>query len=291
MSGTSIGSLGGGVAGDGLLGRVIADSAATKQRLDRLTEHASNGLIGNAYAGLGGGATSALALQSAVAQQQTWSSNIDAVTGPMGVAQTALKQISDIASNFFAQTNNPNGLDPSNVDAVAADAQSALVQVAGLLDTTDGGAYVFAGQDSQNPPVPDPDNILSSGFATQIGAAVNNLGVAGSAATIAATLGIASSNAAGTSPFSAALSQPAAALTGLRASVQTGAGQHQPVGILAGANAAATSGGASTTGSYVRDIMRALATFGSLNSGMVSTAGFSAVVADTATSLSGAVGP
>ncbi len=158
------------------------------------------------------------------------------------------------------------------------------------MDTTDGGSYVFAGQDSQDPPVPDPDTILSSGFATQIGTAVSNLGVAGSAATIGATLGIAASNAAGTSPFSAALSQPAAALAGLRASVQTGAAQQQSVGILASANAAATSGGSSTTGSYMRDVMRALATLGSLNSGMISTTGFGALVSDTATSLSGAVG-
>ncbi len=102
MSGTSIGSIGGGAESYGLLGRVIADSEATKQRLDTLTGQASSGLIGDTYAGLGGGATAALSLQSAVAQQQTWSNNIDAVTGTMGVAQTALKQISDIASNFFA---------------------------------------------------------------------------------------------------------------------------------------------------------------------------------------------
>lgn len=289
MSGTSIGSLSGVVAGYDLLGRVVSDSAATKQRLETLTEQASSGLIGDTYAGLGGAATSALALQSAVAQQQTWSNNIDTVTGRMGVAQTALKQISQIASNFFAQTANLNGLDPSNVDSIAADARSALVQVAGLLDTTDGGSYVFAGQDSQNPPVPDADNILTAGFATQIGAAVANLAVAGPAATIAATLGIASSNAAGTSPFSAALSQPAPTLAGLRASVQTGAGQHEQVGILASANAVVASTGSSTTGSYTRDIMRALATLGSLNSGMVSTAGFSQLVADTATGLSGAI--
>jgi len=290
MSGTTIGSSVGAVTEYGLLGRVIADSTAAKQRLDKLTEQASSGLIGNTYAGLGGGATTALTLRAAATQQQTWSDNINAATGSMGVAQTALQRISDIASNFFAQTNNLNGLNSSNVDSVAADARSALVEVAGLLDTTDGGSYVFAGQDSQNPPVPDPDNILASGFATQIAAAVAGLGANGAAATIATTLGVAASNTPGTSPFSAALSQPPAALTGLRSSVQTGAAQHQPVGILASANAAVTSGGTSTTGSYTRDIMRALATLGSLDSTMVPTAGFSTLVADTASSLSGAVG-
>jgi flagellar hook-associated protein 3 FlgL len=282
--------LSGATAGYDLLGRIVADSAIAKQRLDTLTEQASSGLIADTYAGLGGGATTALALQAAVEQQRTWSDNIGAVTGQMGVAQTALKQISSIASSFYAQANSLNNLDPSAIDTIAADARSALVEVAGLLDTTDGGSYVFAGQDSQNPPVPVPDNILSSVFATQIGAAVANLASAGPAATIAATLGIASSNATGTSPFSPALSQPEPAQAGLRASVQIGAGQHEQVGILASANAAAVSTGSSTTGSYTRDIMRALATLGSLNGGMVLAAGFSQIVADTATSLSGAIG-
>ena len=290
MSGTSIGSLGGGVSGYGLLGRVVADSAQTKQQLDTLTEQISSGVISETYAGLGGSASAALTLQSAVAQQQVWSANIGAVTGQLGVAQTALQQIGSIASSFYSQANSLNAsLDPGAVGSLAASAQSALIQVADLLDTTDGGDYVFAGQDNQNPPVPDPDDILSSGFATQIGAAVGNLAGAGAAATISATLGIAASNAAGTSPFSAELSQPAATLAGLSASVQTGAGVSQPVGILASANLAATSGGSSTTGSYVRDILRGLATLGSLNSGMISTTGFSQVVADAATSLNNAV--
>ena len=289
MSGTTIGTMGGGVSSYDLLGRIVADSAVTKQQLNTLTEQASSGLIGNSYAALGGGASTSLALQAALAQQQAWSNNISAVTGQMGVAQTALQQISSIASNFFAQTNNLNGLDPNQVDVIAADAQSALVQVAGLLDTTDGGSYVFAGQDNQNAPVPDPDSILSSGFYTQINTAVGNLGVNGAAATAANTLNIAASNAAGTSPFSATLSQPAATLAGLRSSVQVGPGQHQSVGILASGNAAVVSAGSSTTGSYTRDIMRALATLGSLSSGMVNTAGFSQLVSDTATSLSGAV--
>jgi flagellar hook-associated protein 3 FlgL len=52
----------------------------------------------------------------------------------------------------------------------------------------------------------------------------------------------------------------------------------------------AASGGSSTTGSYIRDTMRALATIGSLSSTQVSVPGFQALVQDTRTSLSGAIG-
>lgn len=273
----------------GLLGELIANGRAVSTRLDTLTIQASTGKISTDYAGLGAGAATSLLLAPVVAHQTTWTHNIDAASSQMQVAQTALSQISGIAASFQAQANNLNGLDAGQIDSIAAAARDALVQVAGLLDSKDGSTYVFAGQDSQNPPVPNPDAVLSSGLATQIGAAVGSLGTAGAAATIAATLSIARSNAAGTSPFSAALSQPAASLQALQTTVQVGDGRQVRTGIVASANADVASTGGSTTGSYIRDIMRGLATLGSLSSGQINNAGFLALVTDTQTSLAGSV--
>jgi flagellar hook-associated protein 3 FlgL len=50
-----------------------------------------------------------------------------------------------------------------------------------------------------------------------------------------------------------------------------------------------TSTGTSTTGSYMRDLMRALATLGSLSSSQVNDPNFATLVQDTATSLNGVV--
>jgi flagellin-like hook-associated protein FlgL len=161
--------------------------------------------------------------------------------------------------------------------------------MASLLDTQVAGVYVFAGQDSANPPVPNPDDIGASGFVSQIAAAVAGLSGAGAAATNAATLGVAASNAPGVSPFSAALSQPAAVLAGLRPSAQVGEASRVATGLLASANGDVASTGASTTGSYMRDIMRALSVLGALSSGQVSDPGFADVVADTRASLGGAI--
>lgn len=277
--------------GGSLSGVVLSDSAAVKQQLDTLTDQAGSGYIASTYAGLGSGTSTALALSPVIADQQTWQNNIAAATGQMQVSQNALSQISTIASNFYAQIPNLNGLDASEVDDVASDAQSALQQVASLLDVTDGTTYVFAGQDTANPPVPDPNDILNSGFYTQIQQAVAGLSANGGAATTAATLAIASSNAAGTSPFSTALSQPASALAGFLPTVSTGPGQQATVGILASANASATSAGvpATSTGSYIRDILCSLATLGSLSSSQVNDAGFAQVVASVGTCLGGAI--
>ncbi len=276
---------------DGSIGSaLLQDSAAVRQQLDTLLQQAGSGYVADTFAGLGSGAAAtALAVAPQIAATQTSQSDINAATAQMQVAQTALSQISSIASTFYADTNNLNGLDPSQVDSTASDAQQALQQVGGLLDSTDGGLYVFGGQDSANPPVPNAQNILSSGFFTQIQSTVAGLAGSGASAVIAGTLAVAGSNAAGTSPFSAAMSQPASVLQAQRPSVAAGAGQIVPIGIPASANGFIASTGSSTTGSYTRDILRALATLGSLNSSQVNDAGFAAVVQDVHISLGDAL--
>jgi len=274
----------------GWMSSLISDAANVRQKLETLTNQVSTGLIGTTYAGLGSGAAVSLDLNPEIADLQTWQANINQTTGPMQVTQTAMTQLQSIAASFYASANSLNAADPSSVDVLAASAQSALQQVAGLLDTTDGNTYVFGGTDSANPPVPDPDQILGSGFYTQINGEVGNLASNGAAATAAATLATASSNATGTSPFSSYMTQPAATLQAETPVVQVGQGQTVQVGLLASANSSAvTSTGSSTTGSYMRDLMRALATIGSLSSSQVNDSGFQGVVQDAATSLQGVV--
>jgi flagellin-like hook-associated protein FlgL len=222
----------------------------------------------------------------------------------MSVTQAAMTQVQSIAAHFYAQLANVQGVAASAVDNIAATARDALSQVASLLDTQDGGVYVFAGQDTANPPVPDPNNIANvaahpGGYYDQISTAVGNLGVAGAVATAQATYDIALSNAPGTSPFSAYMSQPSAVLQTQLPTVQVGQNATRHVGLLASANALIPDtppgapplpgGPPASTGAYMRDVMRALATIGSLNGAQASLPGFGELVQDTRTSLSGAV--
>ena len=272
--------------GGDTLGLVIADATSTKTRLDRLTEQAGSGLIAQTYGGLSRTQASAtLAIGPVLTGQQALQDGIDAVQGRMDVTQTALQGISQVASDFYSRIADLNGLDASAVDSIASDAKDALKQVAGLLDTQSNGIYVFAGDDGSNPPVPDPDQITSSAFATAIGTAVAGLAVNGGATTIANTLAIAGTGAGGTSPFSAALNAGTAALP----VVATAEGQSMPVGVLASSNGAVASTGSSTTNSYTRDILRALATLGSMSSSQIGDSGFQALASDTYSSLGGAI--
>lgn len=275
----------------GLLTRLVADGRTVRGRLDTLTQQAADGYLSDTYAGLGSGARISLDLTPAIASQAAVQAAIGQARGRLDVQQTAMTQIQSVASSVYAKLVSLNGLDAGNVETVAAYARSSLTQVAGLLNTTDGGAYVFSGQDSAHPALPNGDAILSSGFFTQIQSAVATLSTNGATATAASTLATASSNASGTSPFSAFLSQGSAALVSARSTVPLGDGRSERAGLLASANAAAISSGSSSSGSYMRDVMRALATIGSLSSGQIADAtNFSALVADTRTSLRGAIG-
>ena len=223
-------TIGGTDAGYGMLGTLIANSTAVHQQLDTLTEQVSTGLVSQTYAGLGSGAGISLDLNPQLNALSTAQTNINEATGSMQVTQSAMTQIQQIAATFVSDMPNLNGVSSQEVDSIAANAQQALTQVANLLDTQDGDNYVFGGQDSSNPPVPSPNDILSSGFYTKINAAVSALSANGVAATTSATLSIAGSNATGTSPFSAYMSQTTPAIS--TPIVETGEGGTGTNGIV-----------------------------------------------------------
>jgi flagellar hook-associated protein 3 FlgL len=298
MSGSTIGATS--MSDYGLMSQMIADNTAIKQKLDTLTNQASTGLVGTTYAALGSGGSVAVDLNPEIASLQNWQNNISNATGALGVTQTAMTQITSIAQNLYSQLNDINDTNSSEIDTIAASARSSLQQVAGLLDSQDSGNYVFSGEDSSNPPIPNPDQILSSNFYTAISSAVSELGTNGAAATAAATLAIAAPTNSTDSPFSTWLTQqavsanyPSASATSpasLLPTIQIGQNQTVPVGILANMNASIASTGSSTTGSYTSDILRALATIGSLSSSqMNSGADVQGLVQDTRTSLGNAI--
>ena len=262
------------ISGDyGTLGLLVSQSATIKSQLDTLTAQASSGHVADTYATLGIATQTSLDLRPQITHLQAKQDAIDAVSGQTAVTQTALTRIAAILSQFNASLAGLNDVTPSQVDSTAASAKSALKEVANLLDSKDGSTYVFAGTDSGNPPVPDPDAITGSAFYTQIGAAVAGLSTNGAAATAASTLATASSHSPGTTPFSAGSGQPSRLNLGDGTTVQTG--------VLASSNTLATSTGPSTTGSYVRDILRGLATLSNLSSSQAGDSGFNGLVQDT----------
>jgi flagellar hook-associated protein 3 FlgL len=221
------------VTDPGLLSALVGNSAAIRQQLNTALEQQSTGLVSDSYSGLGAGLQTSVNLAPAVQRNQVWQANIDQANATLGVTQSALSQIAAIATNFNAQVGAINYVGVSQVASIAASAKQALQQVADLLNTRSGDVFVFAGQDSANPPLPSTDPAV-------VGAAL-----------------LASDTA--TAPFSTTLGAKTP-------QVEVGDGQFVSVGVLANQNTLTTSA-APTTGSYMRDIMRSLATLAALTDG------------------------
>ena len=206
------------------IARLVSNSNTVRDQLNQTDEQVSSGLVSDTYSGLGNQARTSLSLTPAIAHQAAWSQNIDAAQGRLDATQTAITSISSIASAFFAQINTYNANNPASVQSLAQQAKTALQQVGDLLNTKSGDIYVFAGQDTSNPPVPDTDPaVMSTGLLKGSGSA----------------------------PFSSTIGTAVP-------TVQVGSGQSVQVGLLANANTLTTSTG-TTTGSYMRDTLTALA--------------------------------
>lgn len=281
MSGTNgLGALG--PSNYGLLGQLITDNQQVQNRLTQLTTQSASGYISNDFGGLGSGAAPALDLTAETSVNTNLISGIQARNGALGVTQTAMQQIGSIASSFLSQLDGPGA---SNVSLLSANAQAAMTQLGQLLDTQNGNSYVFAGQDAANPPVPNPSSLPTSGLATQIQAAVAGLATNGVAATMTTIQFIASSNAAGTTPFSANLS--AGVVPG--STTVIGANETVPTGILATTNLSGPSTAPYTTGSATRDLLASLATIAALPSTTANTTAYNGLVSAVRGLLQGVV--
>jgi flagellar hook-associated protein 3 FlgL len=267
----------------GTLNQAVSATQQISQQIGTLTAQTASGYLSTDYAGLGQNAPVSLDLSAQIAGNSGLIANTNSAANIQQVAQTALGQIESIASNFSAQATTLETI-PSSAATVANSANSALQQVAQLLDTQVGDIYVFGGEDSRTPPVPDPNNITSSAFYTAIQGAIAGLTTNGASATSAATLAIASPG--GTSPFA-----PSLEAAGVQSQVDLGGGTRVDLAPLANTNSNATSAGVGTTstGSYTRDLMLGLATLGSLGSASTSDPNFLTLVQSTVTTLQGAV--
>jgi flagellar hook-associated protein 3 FlgL len=267
----------------GALALVLANIGNIQQNIATLTGETSTGYVSTNYAGLGESAAPALDLTSELALNKTLQNNVDSAGTVQQVTQTALGEIQSLVSNVSSQLLSPATISPAGVANLAATAKSALVQIASLLDTKSGDVYVFAGQDSTNPPVPNPSDITSSAFYTAITTALGSLDSAGAASVQSQILAIASPG--GTSPFSTTLEA-----SDEPATVDLGDGQRVQVGMLANQNTdvISTGTGTTSTGSYMRDILMGLSTLAGLNGANTADTNVQSMLSNTQSVLSNA---
>jgi len=267
----------------GTLDQIVASTAQVQQNITQLANETSSGFLSSNYAGLGQAAAPALNMSAQIAQTAALQTNTQSAATIQSAAQSALGQIESVTSNFATQAITLAN-QPSAVTNIASAAQGAMQQVAALLNTKVGDVYVFAGQDSSNPPIPNPSTMTQSAFYTAIQSAVAGLTTNGAAATQAAALTAATTPA--NTPFSATL-----VASDVPSEVDLGDGQRVTLAPLANANSDAVSGGvgATSTGSYTSDILYGLASLASLTTAQSTDTNFLPFVQGVITTLNGAV--
>lgn len=249
-----------------------------------LQSQVSSGVVSDSYAGLGDGRYQALDLQPQITQITGWQTSISSAQTTLDVTQTAMSRIATIATNLQTSLTSLQGdTSATSVSNAALQARQSLTELASLLNTKNGSSYVFGGNASGTPPITDPSSITEGSFFQSIGSSVAALGGESAEDVEGATVKTVSDNSLATSPFSAALSVTAQQATALTRSVTVGDGDHVAIGFVA------TSGGTSSgvsTGSSIRDLMRALAVVGNLDQTSASSAGFATLVKDTGAQMS-----
>ena len=240
-----------GLVQSGLLAQLVTNNKATQTQLDRLTLQASSGAVADTYGGLGNAAHVSISLQPQMAQVKAWQQNITTADGQLDTTQNVLSQLADIASSFGADTLGAGMQSSTGAAALATKAQLALQQVVGLLNTQSDGTYSFAGTDSANAPI---DSAALGTFTATVATQVAGLATGTDPTTLIGSLITDGITANFAYPGSSASATTPAALQ-----TPTGQGQAVPTAFVAGTNSYATQAGGGTTGSYVRDLITALA--------------------------------
>ena len=168
----SIGAVSGMVQ-NGLLAQLVADSTATQTQVDKLTRQSASGLVADTYGGLGNAASVSIDLRPQMAQVKAWQQNISTATTTLDTTQSVLGQLESIATSFSSEALGTAMQSATGASAVAAQAQLALQQVVGLLNTQSDGQYAFAGAGSATAPV---DSSALAPFTSDVGTQVAGLG-------------------------------------------------------------------------------------------------------------------
>lgn len=253
---------------------LVSSSATLAAQLDDLETQSSTGIVSDTYAGLGADRAQALSLQPAITQISAWSSNVSVAQSNLSTTQTALGNIQTIADTLTTSLETLSGTPTSQtVSAASAAAKDALSSLGGLLNTQSGGSYVFAGRQSDVPPVEDTA-LAQSSLAETISDLVNRDDMSDGQTVLSSTLAAVSSTTAG-SPFSVQLSVSPAAAATLVTVTNIGESLSVATGVTATQGTSAT---ATSSGSPIRDLMRNLMVVAALSSASTTTQGYQTLV-------------
>jgi flagellin-like hook-associated protein FlgL len=251
------------MTGISLTGRIDLNAMMLRERLTLLGEQVSTGRKGSSYAALNTDAPKSMDLRGEISRREAHQNTIQQTISRVTVMQGVLDRIGTIAERFSANTAKLLGAAKAEeIQIQAGQARAALLEVANLLNERYNGEYLFGGTNTQQPPIPNPDAILTSGMVAGIATEVASLNGTNASAVLANAKALAVSNATGTTPFSEFLSIGPGATEGRR-NLLSSDNERIEYGIVANRNGSVVSSG-ETTGSWARDLLLGLASIAGL---------------------------
>lgn len=238
-----------------IIGARAIDQAALRARMEVLTRQVATGQRGAVHGDLGAEAGRAIDLRGGIARREAYAAAASRALARSDTTQTVLGRLQEIAAQASADAKRAKTLDGLGVESLARTARAALEEAAILLNTQQGGEYLFSGSDVGNPAVPEGAAIAGGSMATAIGAAVATLDPTNAATVLAATATAATDPA--STPFSAFLEGPGS--TEARRAVQVADGDRVAIGVFANRDQADA-----VTTSWGRELLRGLATLAAL---------------------------
>lgn len=242
----------------------------------KLAWQSSNGTISQDLSGIGSNLQSTLSLSPKVDEISGYQNNISSALSRLQLSSDSLTQMTTIAQNLSSQVLSmlsTTGSTKTQTLAASQSAQNGLASFGTILNTTDGNGYIFAGQDSNTPPVTSPSSIANGALATKIQSIVSNLNSGNATDILKQATEAASDNSSHMSIFSSSMSVSPTIANGKSNQIIIGSN-----GQSVAAGPTATSGSLPTvlsTGSPIRDVMRDMMILSSVKGMTNATPGFS----------------
>lgn len=133
-----------------LIQSYIAD---TQARLQATQIQVSTGQKAQRYAGIADQANTLVNLESTDSRIKQYVSNNTIVTARLNAMDTAMSQLSDIASKLKTLLVNANNSSDASQMGLNQQASNLLTQAAGILNSKFGNSYLFGGTRTDTPPV------------------------------------------------------------------------------------------------------------------------------------------
>jgi flagellar hook-associated protein 3 FlgL len=142
---------------------VLFYTQQNQSQLADLNAQISTGLTAQTYDQIAPQANHLVDFRAEASRQQDFISTIDTINTRLQITDQSLSQIQDVVQKFRSLL--PGGAFNTTSPDIKTQAQLALQQIAGFLNTQDGTRYLFGGTDSQTPPV-DISNLPTGAAAT-----------------------------------------------------------------------------------------------------------------------------